>query len=470
MSALASAALVIALVGGIFPWLLRLERTGRSATVVYLLLGLLVLESALYPDESRIPTGLIHPGGGALSFRLVDVLIPVALLARALARGFPRRLELTALWWTVLLFWLGFAAVEGALNGNSLSLDMFEAKAILYLGLFALAAGVPLAEYVKPERLERLLIGAAVLAALLVFTDQAGISMTLGIPVFPLASTGEMGADAATLFASLGIIAAVVGACREERRLRLLLASTPLLISTVAATQRAALLGVVVSLVALALLVPLAGRRVRTTPTELGLLGLAMVGLLLVPFVVAASTGLGGSASVPLSTTLSSTLNSGEKRLSAKARVAQFGAARRLIEQRPVFGWGLGKTYSYYDPGPRQFAVTNLTHNIGTDLLLRTGVFGLALFLASVISSLSAGIAVWRRYPGEAAVAAFALAAVADLAGLMAKGMAESLFEKYRLAAFMGLLAGALVSAAATRERVSEPEPSVLPRAQPALR
>ena len=55
------------------------------------------------------------------------------------------------------------------MNGNSLSLDMFEAKAILYLGLFALAAGVPLAEYVKPERLERLLIGAAVLAALLVF-------------------------------------------------------------------------------------------------------------------------------------------------------------------------------------------------------------------------------------------------------------------------------------------------------------
>ena len=49
----------------------------------------------------------------------------------------------------------------------------------------------------------------------------------------------------------------------------------------------------------------------------------------------------------------------------------------------PFCGWGLGQTISFFDVGPRQFVTSYLTHNILTDLLLRTGLVGLLLFLAA---------------------------------------------------------------------------------------
>ena len=49
---------------------MRWERAGREHWVVYLLLAVIVIDSALYANETNEPRGLFHPGSGSLEFRL----------------------------------------------------------------------------------------------------------------------------------------------------------------------------------------------------------------------------------------------------------------------------------------------------------------------------------------------------------------------------------------------------------------
>jgi O-antigen ligase len=468
VSGLLSTALAVVVAAFVFVWLLRHERANQSIVSLTFVLGLVIVEAAVYPSPDTIPAGLFHPGGGGLTFRLVDVLIPVALLARVVGRGPPRRIDAAALWWVAFLFWLAVAAVQGLDEGNPAGLVAFEAKAIVSLGVFALAAGVPLEEYLSGRRFERFVYPTAGLAALLVFTDQANLRVDSGIPILPLQQFGEVGSDAATLFGTVGVFAAAVGATRERGRIGLLIASTPLLVSVAAAGQRAALLGVVVALGVLVVLALMASRNIRATPTEIGLTLTAAVGVLLVPFVVGAVIGK-KAPEVALSKSVTTALASQEKALSAASRAEQWRVASDLVGERPVFGWGLGKTYVYYDPGPKQFLETKLTHNIGLDLLVRTGLVGLTLFVVALAWTFVGGVRTWFAHDIPPEVAAFALAAVASLAGLLAKGMVESLFEKYRLGVLMGLLAGILLSAASSRQRVPRAAPVRAQTAPPAF-
>ena len=91
-------------------------------------------------------------------------------------------------------------------------------------------------------------------------------------------------------------------------------------------------------------------------------------------------------------------------------------------------------------------STTDLTENIGLDLWLRTGLIGLALFLAAIVVSLVNGFATWRLHP-DRMVAVLALALVAVVVGFIAKGQVESIFENYRLATVLGLSLGMLRSA-----------------------
>jgi O-antigen ligase len=118
-----------------------------------------------------------------------------------------------------------------------------------------------------------------------------------------------------------------------------------------------------------------------------------------------------------------------------------FGDAR----QHPILGQGLGFTYTYYVPGPNQFVTTDLTENIGLDLLLRTGVIGLTLFLVALVMSLVNGFAAWRLHPDRMA-AVLALGLVAVVIGMVAQGQVESIFENYRIATLLGLTLGLLRS------------------------
>ena len=448
----------------LFVWFVKLERAGRPATVLYTVIGLIVFESAFYPDPFEVPGGIFHPGSGSLSFRLQDLVIPAALAARLIVRGGPRRLDAVSGWWIAFLAWLTTAAVVGADLGNPVSQVTFEGKAILYIGLFALASGVSVEELLGGGRLERLIRWSAGYAALLDAMHLSHVVITKSFPLVPLDQFGLVGSDAATVFGTLGVIAVAMGLTSEAGRIPLLVAAVPLLVSAAVSKQRAAMLGVVVALGVFSLAALVWRRRIRATPTELGLTVLGMAAVLLVPFVIASALGT-AKPSVPLASSVRTALTDQSKKLSAASRVSQFDAVRHVIAQRPWFGWGLGKEYDFFDPGFKTWLRTPLSHDITTDLLLRTGVVGLLFFFASVIVTAIVGLDVWRREQNDA-VAAFALAATACLLGLVAKGFVESIFEKYRLAALMGLLVGFVLAAAA---RLRVPAAATAPALRPAF-
>jgi O-antigen ligase len=460
-----------------FMLFVRLERSGRSVTTVLILLWLLVIESALYENPNLVPNGLFHPGIGAdpkpddeiidyaISFRLIDLVVPIAIGARLYARGLPERMRGASVWLLAFLVWLVGAALIGLYNGNSTSLIAFEAKAIVYLGVAALAASVPARDYVEGNGLFNLIYGSAVIAAALVLTDGLDESFSLDIPLLPLPDVGSIGADAASVFVALGILALALAAFRPDRRLPLFAAAGPLLTAPALAGQRAAILGLGVSLVVLLLGLVGTTRRVIATPTEFALLAVLGLGLAILPPSVAMATG-SPNAHLPFAGTVEKTFHSTGKEQSAESRVNQWRKAEKLIEQRPVTGWGLGKTYTHYDPGHREFFTTDFTHNIIGDLLLRTGAIGVALFSIAMLLAVWDGWGAWRRQHDDLA-AALALACLAIIAGLLARGMVESLFEKFRLATLLGITLGIIGSVAVSpvrarqreRQRLLEPEP-----------
>ncbi|HWC25056.1 MAG TPA: O-antigen ligase family protein [Solirubrobacteraceae bacterium] len=440
-----TAILALLLAGGLLVWFVRLERGRRPVLVIAFLLAVVIVEAAIYQSQNEIPDGIFHPEYGALSFRLLDVLIPAAILARLLQ---PKRaatpLNPTVLLWLALLAWLATAGVIGLYDGNPTKLVGFHAKAIIYLGALVLAAGVPLEQYVARRRLERFLAPTAALALALIASDIAQVDITADLPLLPLQDLGTMGSDAATIFSGLGALALAIGLFSDERRGRLLAFAVPLLVSPAVADQRAAFIGLALALATVVIGVLLSRRRVRVTATE-GALAVAAVGAILL---VSALPGVVADRSVklPLQDRLTTTFGSYEEVLTTRDRLNQWSAARRLVAERPILGWGLGEQYTYYDPGHLVFRQIDLTHNIFGDVLLRTGAVGLALFLLA-LGATAAGVAgTWWREADDRA-AAFALGAGAVVAGLLGKGMAESVFEKYRLAVVLGLAIGAVIAA-----------------------
>ncbi len=221
----------------------RLERTDRSTTVVAVVWGLLLLDTCLYPNESTVPTGIIHPAIGGLSFRLIDVVVLVAIAGRLTTRGLGR-FGPRGLLWAAFLAWIATAGVIGFVNGNAIDQLTFEGKELLYLSAMLLTAGIPAARYFKTGFLTKLIGATAVLATVLLITSTAGLTLSLGSQAPPTAggdsrratylAAGTLGTDTTTMFVALGVIALALGlnATRPWQRFGLLLASAPLLASS----------------------------------------------------------------------------------------------------------------------------------------------------------------------------------------------------------------------------------------------
>lgn len=453
----------------LFWWFVRLERAGQSATTVLLVLWILVLDAALYADPNEIPVGLFHPGVGAdpdptdeiiesaVSFRLVDLIIPVALGARLYAKGIPARMRMSTVWLFVFFAWLVAAAFIGVINANSPDLIAFELKALVYLGVFGLVASVPIRTLVEGRGFAWLLNGSALIATVLIVADGMNVHTGFDLPLLPLPQLGTLGADAAGIFVALGMIALALALIRERDRLRLFAAAGLLLLTPVVASQRAAIITLLVGLTVLGLGALATRRRLRGTPTEFAVVGMLALTLAILPPV--ASLALGShDARLPFEAEVTETFTSRAKEQSAQSRVNQWRKATELIEERPVTGWGLGKTYTHYDAGHFKFFETNYTHNIGGDLLMRTGAIGLTLFLIVILLAVRDGLGAWRRN-GDAVAAALGLASVAIISGLLARGMVESLFEKYRLATMLGIVLGIVGSVAVSPARARSAEP-----------
>ncbi len=431
--------------GLVVAWFRYLEQQGRGIVVLAFIVGVLVVEGSLYPGFDA-PAGVFHPTFGGQSFRPYEVLIVLAVLARLLARGAPVRIGTQMLWWVAFMAWFCVAGLVGIYVGHSGPLVAFEAKAVIYLGALVLGAGIPAEEFVRGRTFRRLIGFAATVSTLMILLDSAGVRVTGRVFGVPLVEAGRMGSDAASIFLALGIIAAALAVSGGQGRARMLAAACPLVVSTFVPYQRAVLLSFIVLIVVVpyAFLASSARARLQVSSVELTTAGLLVVALVAVPWVL---SGLQGqeTPTYPLAPRVAALLADRSKQLSADDRVNQYEKAWPLMLQKPFLGWGLGITYAHFHPGPDVFEENNLTHNIAGDLLLRTGLAGLLLFGVAFSSALRDGWRVWRGHVDEA-VACVALACVVVLAGLAAKGMAESLFEKFRLAVLIGIILGVLRS------------------------
>jgi O-antigen ligase len=470
MRALEAALGLVALVG-LFTWFRRLILDDRAIVLALFLLGLLVVETVLY-DPIDVPYGLFHLHAGGFQFRTLDLLILLAIVARLTTRV-SRPLDATTFAWVLFGVWLTYEAVAGIRNGNPSSYVQYEYKTVLYLGV-AYAAGTARLDRPQDQAAVRaFLTMCGGLAGLLLVTRLGHVDVAVHLPGLTGAAFGGISAISSTLFPMLGVFALATFLCTEPARYSLLVSALILFGTAVSPGQRASPLDLSVSLVAFLLITPFGFRHLRVTPVQFGIGALSVIFALgFAWFTRAAVTGV---TSIPFSAQVNVILNGHVKHLSAEDRINQLKVARGLIGQHPIIGWGLGKTFEYYEVGLKQLIPTYLSHNILTDLLVRTGVVGLVLFLAAFSLTLNDGLRMWRSgsiTPGEAAVA---LATISILAGWFAHGMVESLFEHVRLTPaaflFVGLLRGVLrrqnaMAREAQAERVPPLRGSLLPARQ----
>jgi hypothetical protein len=421
-----------------------LERRGRAVSVVGWAWAILVIDAGTNPGFDR-GIGLLHPQVGNLSFRLPELVLVAALAARVAVRGLPTSVAPAMLAWAAFAAWYLGAGVAGILAGHEMELVFFEAKVVLYLlGGIALAAGVPATEHLA--YLPTLLRRAAFAALVLVLLDQSGVAITANFPLMPVDNLGEIGGDAASIFVSLGVITLVVGASQQTQRLQWLLVGTPLVLTPFTTEQRAALLGLALSVitVAVAWMRPGGHRGMHVTPTELGLVGLMLILFLTLPSVGSAVIEQ-RPAPTPFSDELRVAFEGQEKVQSAESRRNQWDKAREIIGRSPVVGKGLGTEYRYYEQGPDEIWQSNLTHNVPLDVMMRSGVTGFVLLVVALSVSIIGGLRAIRQRSSPQVVA-LALACVAVIVGLAGKGLVESIFEKYLLATAIGLVLGTMRS------------------------
>jgi O-antigen ligase len=438
----------------LFVVLLGLERRGDGIVTVAVILGLVVVEVALYGSQNAIVSGIFNPVVGARSIRLYEILIVLGLAARFLVRGVPRSISAPMLAWGAFFVWAFTAAVMGRLEGNGIGALTTEAKGALYLGALILAAGVPIEDYFERRPMKVVAVWAAVLAAVFGVFTALGVGIETSLPGLPAPSGGfgAVGADAATVFSCLGVGVFAYLLCKQSRRAGLALMALPLFAAGLLSNQRAALLGIIAAVGVLVAATLVRLPRIRVTSAHVSLTVAAALALVILPTFATAAIGR-SDPTVPFAGAYEATFGGKAEQQSAEDRFNQWTKAKELIAERPVFGWGLGKDYTFYEVGTNTFLSTTLTHNIGLDLLLRTGAVGLGLFLLALIISANGGIRTWRYHPDER-VAAIAAGSLAVVAALIAKGMVESIFEKYRLAVFLGISLGVLLSATSSLDRI----------------
>ncbi len=452
---------------GFFLLFRRLEQRGRGVVVVLTVLSVAIADAVLYADTTAgFERSIFHPDFLGQSFRLTQLVVPLALMARLSVRGWPKRIDTSAPLWLAFFAWVGVSTAAGLLEGHDAGLALRQTAIVVHVGGgLALAASVPVWDYVTGSTVPRFIQGCAVAAAALFAWDTFGVPVsTTAIPDLPLVEFGRYGADAATLFSSVGVVGLVLAVSRPKgspHRVALFVSSILLLLSHLASAQRAARLGLYVILILLLLVccTPTARRRIRVTATQVAVVTAAVLAALLAviftttvldatqmpdedPYVVGEGTG--------------PALGANTRQGSIQSRFNQWQIAVQEIGEAPFLGHGLGAEISYYEVAERGVVTSDITHNIVLDLLLRTGLVGLVLAASAVVVAWWRGILTWRWHPDNR-VAAWAIAAVTLSAGLLAKGLVESIFEKHRLALLLGIALGLAISAASSGPATQRP-------------
>ena len=455
----------------------RLEQRDRGVVVVLMVLSVAVLDAALYPGTTTSrEISIFHPDFFGQTLRLTQIVVPIALAARLSVQGWPMRIDTSAPLWLAFCAWVGVSTAAGLLEGHDASVALRQTAIIVHVGGgMALAASVPVWQYVTGSAVPRFIGGCAVLATALFGWDTFGTPLSImAIPDLPLPAVGTFGPDAATLLSSIGVVGLVLAVSRPKGspyRIALLVSSLLLLASHIASTQRAARLGLYVILILLLLVccTPTARRRIRVTANQVAVAAVAVLaGICAVIFTAAlldaarmpeqGSSAFAGQGTGP-------DFGPSTRQGSIQSRFNQWQVAGQEITEAPFLGHGLGAEIAYYEVAERGFVDSDITHNVALDLLLRTGIVGLALAASAVTVVWWRGVLTWRWHPDNR-VAALAIAAVILSAGLLAKGMVESIFEKHRLALLLGIALGLAISAASAGPATRHPAWVITPTEQ----
>lgn len=454
--------IVLALLGvmalGGFFVLLTLEARNRGDVIVFVIFGLLILECAIFPHQGTVPAGLFRPTFGGFDMRLVDFMIPAAVLARLCVRGLPLRVTGLGLALFAFFAWYGFGFLIGIASGSSLELAVFQAKAIVHTGGMAiLAAGVPVSRLTAPQPMRTFAKATAVAVLVIAAFGTVGLQVSA---ILPGSRLSLLGPDFATIAFSLGILCIVVEMAREERNTATMVACVVLLLAPIFARQRAAIIGAVACLVVLGFV--MGSRRWQSlSPVRVSQAALLAGALILPMGFISVQSARSTKPVVPLAGSIQSTFGSTAKVQSADTRRELWKEARRLASQRPVLGWGLGRDFSVYQDTGRDEPFTGGDfHNVPFDVMVRSGTPGI-LFLAGLGGTVIYAIWVtWRRAQDLAGALTVACGIV--LAGLATKSLFESTLQKFRLATLIGLCIGIIIAARRTvPDRFTEtPEPA----------
>lgn len=436
-----------------------LEHRRRQVVVLGLVLGVVLLDATFYADtQASFSASIFHPHLLGQNFRLTQLILPVALLARLAARGLPRRVDRSTPLWLAFFAWVVVSTIVGLMHGYAPPVVLRQASVIINLGGgLALAAGVPAHQFVTGTAVPRFLQIFGAIASLLFLTDSLGVRVSSkAIPDLPLNGFGAYGADAATLFSSIGVLGLVLESGRYRRakpRLSVLVPSVLLVLSHLASPQRAARLDLYLTLLILVLMF------LSPTGVWRNRLRLARAGAVAAALAVAGLSAVLAVAVVEATVTPESSVAAGggkgllganTRQGSIESRYNQWSVVWDEIKREPLLGEGLGGTFVHYEEGKKEFVEGDIAHNIGLDLLRRTGFVGLLLGAAGVLIVCGDALRVWHRHPDNR-IASLAAAAFALTAGLVAKGMVESIFEKYRVAVLLGCVLGLAVSASLAR-------------------
>jgi O-antigen ligase len=261
---------------------------------------------------------------------------------------------------------------------------------------------------------------------------------------------------------SLAFLLLLVELCHRSPRPGVCAWCGLMIISAIVTGQRAALIGLAATL-GCTLIVVVGRPWKRRSSARLSHL-LPVVALLLIPLGTVAALDArtsSGTSSVPVVSSITGSFTGVGKTQSANIRLRVWSLGRHLAEQRPLFGWGLGQNFNIFqDNGSEDPFTGGDFHDIAIDLTVTTGLAGFGLFLLALGSSLGSAFGTWRN-ARDSAYAAAALAAGIVLVQLVAKGLVESVTQKYRLALVFGLFVGVIAQAARSETaEIVEPQRS----------
>ncbi len=434
------------MLGGLFfGYLVRLERQGRAHIVVLILIGVVLVDAFFNGSQESVPAGLFRPTAGGLDLRLPDLFIPLALAARLFStRGF-RTLSVRSLLWMVFFAWYGVGIVSGMLFNNPVAEVLFQSKVVLWMGgAMILGAGVQMAELVSSKAYVRAVQVAGGVALILLAMKLGGFQFALRLPGLKLNSIGSYTPDAATVGVMIGLPMLLLELARPVRRVGVVVPCLVLMMMPLGAKQGAALVGLGASLVLVVLVLvgPVWRRRTLVRPVEVVLFVAAILG---VGLFSAIASGEQAEITAAFEENIDDALFADVQAQTTTRRYELWDEAFAEISERPAFASGVGVRLTLNQPWPRVPRLVS-AHNIYVDVAIRLGLIGFFFFVIALVSSVGSVIAVWRRSSNDL-VATFILGVGIALAGLAAKGFAESILEKYRIIVIAGVFLGFVLAA-----------------------